>query len=78
MLPGKKRLIVNLNLKGRYSPRIYTYDPKCVSYLTIKSVKELEQGKRELEVPNRTGAGENSKEGKQGRPECEDKICAKA
>lgn len=42
MLFGKKRFIVNLNLKGRYSFRIYIYDLKCVSYLIIKLVKELE------------------------------------
>lgn len=51
-------------MQGRYSPRIYVQDPKHVTYLTTKSIKDLEQGKGELEVPNGLGAGENIKEGK--------------
>lgn len=64
MLAVKNRFIINLTLQGRYSPRIYVQDPKHVTYLTTKSIKDLEQGKGELEVPNGLGAGENIKEGK--------------
>lgn len=58
----KKLTLGQSNSKGRYSPRICIHKPKCVTYLTRKSIKELEQV-RELEVPKRTEAGENIKEG---------------
>lgn len=64
VLAGKNKLIANLNLKGGHVSRIPIHDPKRVTKLTMKSIKELEQGKRALEVPNRTEAGENIKEGK--------------
>ena len=43
------------------SARIYIHDPKCATYLTMKSIKESEG---DLEVTNRAGAGENIKESK--------------
>lgn len=60
-MTGEKITLDQSNSKGRYSPRICIHKPKCVTYLTRKSVKELEQ-LRELEVPKRTEAGENIKE----------------
>ena len=42
----------------------YMHDPKCATYLTMQSMKELEQGKGDLEVLNRAGACENFKESK--------------
>lgn len=40
----------------------YMHDPKCATYLTMQSMKELEQGKGD--VLNRAGAFENFKESK--------------
>ena len=59
-LAGKKDSKPNLIWKAD-STSIYIHDPKCANYLTMKSIKELEQGKVDLEVPNRAGAGENIK-----------------
>lgn len=40
------------------------HDPNCAAYLTTQTMKELEQGKGDLEVLNRAEACENFKESK--------------